>query len=482
MQLERVQKVFEQDCGLHQRAPVLVGVSGGPDSLCLLDLLIRAGYAVVVAHLNHGLRAEAEMDAAYVQRVAEGYGVACRIGQRDVRKVAEAQHLSIEEAARLLRYRFLFEQARTEGAQAVVVGHTADDQVETVLMHLLRGAGVDGLCGMAMRSCHEGWDASIPLVRPLLGVGRVEVEAYCAERGLNPVRDSSNWQREFYRNRLRHELLPELETYNPQVRQALWRMSQVVRGDAELLAEMTETSWLRLVKQETAGQVHLRGSLAELQRPLLRRVLRRAVSSLRPDLRDVDFEAIERAADFVYDPRHGRQVELPGHLQLLLENDSFVLLDVRASLKGDWPQVAEEAGVALPIPGEMRLAGGWCVRAERVEPVQVQELAQGMHNPYEAWLDAESVCDVLWVRRRRAGDRFQPLGMENGTQKVSDFMVNKRLPRRARAGWPLICCGDEVVWLPGYRPGHKFRLKETTQAALHLVVFKQDTVRIDGAT
>jgi tRNA(Ile)-lysidine synthase len=454
---------------------VLVGVSGGPDSLCLLDLLVRAGYTVVVAHLNHGLRFEAEADATYVQKVANGYGVACRVGCCEVREVAEAQHLSIEEAARMMRYRFLFEQARAEGAQAVAVGHTADDQVETVLMHLLRGAGVDGLCGMAMRSCNEGWDGTIPLVRPLLGVWRGEIEAYCAERGLNPVQDVSNLQLEFYRNRLRHDLLPALEAYNPQVRQVLWRMSQVLRGDADLLKQMTEAVWLDLVEQKREGEVRLRAGLAKLERPLLRRVLRRAVSSLRPALRDVDFEAVERAADFVYEPKRGRQVELPGHLQLFLENDFFVLLDVDAAVTGTWPQIAEGVVLPLTIPGEIGLANGWYICTERIEPVQAQDLMRLMQSPYEAWLDVEAVCDDLLVRCRRPGDRFQPLGMENGTQKVSDFMVNEQLPRRARAGWPLIFCGEEVAWLPGYRPAHPFRLKATTRAVLHLKVFKRDS-------
>lgn len=469
-----METVLQVGCGLRRDAPVLVGVSGGPDSLCLLDLLVQLGYMVVVVHVDHGLRAEAVDEAERVRRVAQAYGVPFRLERFDVRKIAELERLSIEEAARQVRYRSLFGQARLEGAQAVAVGHTADDQVETVLMHLLRGAGVEGLSGMSLSSFNDGWAAGLPLVRPLLGVWRAEVEAYCAQRGLEPVQDASNLQRDFYRNRLRHDLLPLLMNYNPQVRQVLWRMARVLEGDAELLQQVTEAAWRQWLVEETIGRVVLRSGVGEAGRPLLRRLLRRAISRLRPALRDVDFETVERAIEFICSSSRSRRIELAGGLQLTLEMGQFVLLDAGMNDLGNWPQVEVEC--VLPVPGELVLANGWRMIAE------LGAVDEWLPTPFEAWLDEDELCLPLTVRRRRPGDRFQPLGMETGTQKVSDFMVNVRIPRRARAGWPLVCCDGVVAWVPGYRPGHGFRLRGATRSAVHLKVLPPEPNQAESGT
>ena len=202
--LKTARLTLQNECLIEAGRPLVVGVSGGPDSLCLLDLLRRSGCQVVVAHLDHGLRAEAAQDADTVAGLAKRFGLPYVQGQVDTRAYAEAHSLSIEEAARVLRYRFLFEQARQHAAQAVAAGHTADDQVETVLMHLLRGAGLVGLKGMAYRMLPNPWSSEIALLRPLLGVWRSQVIEYCEEHALQPVLDRTNLDTTYFRNRLRH--------------------------------------------------------------------------------------------------------------------------------------------------------------------------------------------------------------------------------------------------------------------------------------
>ena len=208
--LEVVRSVLQNRCGLTPLSRLLVAVSAGPDSLCLLHVLWQLGYSVVVAHLDHGLRVESAAEAAMVQHFAEDLGVQWVCKRQDVQGYATQNGLSIEEAARNLRYRYLFEQAERLEAQAVAVGHNADDQVETVLMHLLRGAGLSGLRGMGHYSLPNPWSQRIPLVRPLLGIWRGEIQAYLDRSGLKPSLDSSNLELRYYRNRLRHELIPHL--------------------------------------------------------------------------------------------------------------------------------------------------------------------------------------------------------------------------------------------------------------------------------
>ena len=232
-----LETILRDQCGLDPSRPVLAGVSGGPDSLCLLDILHTAGYRVIVAHFNHQMRPEASQEADSVSVRAGRLGLPFVSDCADVRAYAEAHGLSLEEAARMLRYEFLFAAARQHAAQAVAVGHTADDQVETVLMHFLRGAGLSGLKGMEYRMLLPVFDRQIPLVRPLLSLWRADTESYCREHALVPHYDASNADQAFFRNRLRHTLLPELEKYNPRFKESVLRSAQALQGDYSALQE-----------------------------------------------------------------------------------------------------------------------------------------------------------------------------------------------------------------------------------------------------
>ena len=206
-----INAILKDECGLVKDRPLIVGVSGGADSLCLMDTLRTSGYPLVVAHFDHQLRPDSSRDARMVMETTARLGLDCVVDTGNVREYAESKKMSIEEAARALRYRFLFDLARRRNAQAVAVGHTADDQVETVLMHFLRGSGLAGLKGMSYRSIIKMFDVEIPIVRPLLAVAREETVEYCASHGLNPQHDSSNDSLDFQRNRIRHTLIPNLE-------------------------------------------------------------------------------------------------------------------------------------------------------------------------------------------------------------------------------------------------------------------------------
>ena len=237
--------------------PVLLGVSGGADSMALMHGLHELGYRLVIAHLDHAIRPESAADADYVQAAAEELGLPFVRARIDVLKVAEAEGQSLEEGAREVRYTFLFKQAREYHAQAVAVAHHADDQVETVLMHFLRGAGLAGLSGMPYRKVMPIWDAAIPLVRPLLDVWREDVEGYLSEKGVSPRFDESNLDQTYYRNRLRHELIPNLETYNPRFRQVLNRTAAVLAGEEDFLEELTQAAWKLCLMEEREGRVLL---------------------------------------------------------------------------------------------------------------------------------------------------------------------------------------------------------------------------------
>ena len=474
--LDRLRETLDTECLLSASETVLVGVSGGPDSLCLLNILHRLEYPLIVAHLDHGLRPESQEDAGRVKRFADDLGVPFSLGRADVAGIADLKSLSVEEAARRARYEFLFAQAREFGAQAVAVGHTADDQVETVLMHLLRGAGLAGLKGMEFRALPNAWSQEIPLVRPLLSAWRAEVLDDLAEQGLQPVLDRTNLDTTIYRNRLRHELLPYLESYQPAVRQVLWRMAQIFSGDYEIIEQVVAKAWQDCAVELGPGYVSISiEKFNQLPIGLQRHVLRRAMGVLRPGLRDIDFESVERALAFLAQPPHSREQDFIADLRLIREGELLWVAGWDADLPREgWPQLLEKGEYELSVPGELQLLGGWRLRAIPVEDVNAA-LAAALANadPYQAWIVLDQLSLPLKVRSRRAGDRFRPLGMGGHSVKLADFMVNVKLNRRARAAWPLVCAGKAIAWVAGFRIGHPFRLQKNTMRAAHLKLFRE---------
>lgn len=466
-----VRNTLEARANLSVDGIIVVGVSGGPDSMSLLHILHSLGYTLIVGHLDHGLRPEAGADAEAVRTFAGNLDVPFFVKKVDTNQYAQDQGISIEEAARDLRYRFLFEKAKEVGAQAVAVGHTADDQVETVLMHLLRGAGLAGLGGMRVLVVNRSWHDQIPVLRPLLGVWREDVLVYCEEHQLEPRFDQSNLDKTFYRNKLRHELIPTLADYNPKIKEVIFRMAETLAADHEVLKDVVDRAWAVCV-------VHL-GDLvvgldvdAFLFQPLAvqRAIARRAVGQLLPDLRGIDFAAVERFINFAVDSPKTGKTDLTAGLGLWMEEGLLWLAEHGVDLPTpDWPQLDEKMNLA--VPGEVKLSGGWVLLAKSVSlDEQARWLALDNDDPNMAWLAVGD--EKLTMRTRKNGDRFQPLGMEGHSLKLSDFFINIKLPKRARAGWPLVCVGDQIAWVVSKRIAEPFRVGEKSKHVVKVCMEK----------
>jgi tRNA(Ile)-lysidine synthase len=471
--LENIQSILREQCGLRRDRPVVVGVSGGPDSLCLMSVLRKTGYRVIVAHFNHKLRPDADADANIVEQTAARLNLVSVIEKGDVRAYADQEKLSIEEAARIMRYRFLMGQAHHFKAQAIAVGHTADDQVETVLMHFIRGAGLSGLKGMSYRTILHTFDPKIPIVRPLLDMWREETVVYCAANGFRPRHDPSNASLDFFRNRLRHLLIPTLESYNPRFREVIWRTSRSLAGDHEIISSVLDEIWKDCVIQENEGFItfdapQLAKQLVGLQRGLIRR----AIEHIQPGELDLSFATLERASNFISDreEHHRVRIELTGGIHLLREGSLIYVAKENITLPVErWPQMPDDSNtIPLQVPSQVTLSGDWKLTCERWNIASLAlEQARANDDPFQAWVDASGISDALELRVRQDGDRFQPLGMDDHEMKISDFFINVKLPQRARERWPLLCVGEKVVWVPGYRPAHPFRLTESTRQALY---------------
>lgn len=471
-----VASILKNSCQLNPDRLILVGVSGGPDSVCLLHVLIQNGYEIIIAHFNHGLRHEASEDAEFVRQLAIKWHKPFILGRQDVGAFASEHGYSLEEGARVARYRFLSQAAAKHGAQAIAVAHTADDQVETVLMHLLRGAGASGLQGMAFRTQMQNWSQNIPLVRPLLSTWRKEILEYLQVHQLASRFDQSNLDVRFYRNRLRHELIPYLERYQPAIRRNIWRMAEILRADDEALEEMVQNAWADCISEKGKGYVSLNQDEVNAQNiATQRRLVRKSISLLRPGLRDITFEAIERALAFVHSPNASKHILLGAGLSMSFEGGAIWLTSQEADLPNmDWPQIPADETYQITLPGYLKLPGGWILRAEIIPRQEMDMTFDGDSwpsagaDPYQAWMDADQIQTPLLVRARHPGDRFHPLGMDAHSLKLADFMINVKLPRRAREGWPLVISGDTIAWVPGLRLAHRFRTTPQTRQQIHL--------------
>jgi tRNA(Ile)-lysidine synthase len=488
---------------------VVVGVSGGPDSVCLLHVLAKwrkaTGIELHVAHLNHQLRgAESEADAEYVSDLAGSLGIPCTISSEDVAAYRAARNCSVEEAARELRYAFLATVAKKVGANRIALGHTRDDQVETILMHILRGTGITGLCGLApcspmaygSQAISSPGEASkvskrqrpgLLVIRPLLGVAREETANYCQEHQLEPRIDSSNLSPSFFRNRLRLHLLPLLRHYNPSIDEALLRLAEIAREDIAFIERQAAALWAELARLEN-GTVYLDKKLvAGLPVALQRQLLREAVTKLVGDVRDIEAVHIE-AARSLLSKSAGKRVSLPHGIVGHSGYDDLAFTRQASPVGGEagrpelmpapFPPLA--GPFSLKVPGKTAVSG-WTVKAGIVRGragFQSSRDASGtgkgtvQHN-LVAHFDLREAGTKLSVRPPRPGDRFQPLGM-NQAKKLYEFMVDAKIPRSWRGRIPIVYSPQQIIWVVGWRIDDRVKITKASKEVLRLEFIKSE--------
>ena len=438
---DRIAETWERDALAPAGSLVLVGVSGGADSMALLDALHalrgRLSIELAVAHLDHGLRGAAgASDAAFVAEQAELRGLPMHAESVDVEAVAAAEGHSIEAAGRDARRQYLGRIATDVEAARIAVGHHRDDVAETVLMRLLRGAGSGGLAAMAPTR-DDLW------IRPLLEFSGQELRQYLDARGTPHVEDASNASREHLRNRVRHDLLPMLERdYNPQARRALAATSSVLREEDALLEEMASAAVSLAVTVDGIES----GEVAALPVAIARRVAR---LWLAPSVgRPLSFEETERARRFV-------AADWPATLwitrQVALERRGSHVAVVNRHDQRASP--LSRAAVPVPTPGTTELPDAGV--AIRTKFHAQRRFTRGPLPQTQAAYDAAALPGDLSLRRWRPGDRFHPFGLK-GSKTVSDFISDSRLPANERRNVTVLCAGDEVIWVVGMRADGRY--------------------------
>ena len=432
----------------------------------------------MAAHLNHRMRGPAgDADAEFVRETARAWGIPVEIGSRNVPALARRAGLSLEEGGRAARYRFFGRAARRLGCTVIATGHTADDRAETVLLHLFRGTGLDGLAGIpARRPLHS--DRPTPeVIRPLIDVTRAEVLAYCAGHGLQPRQDVTNESPAFLRNRIRGELLPMLEAeYSPALHRHLLRLADLAAEDTALL-NACALELLRAADSPpriTASLRLSRAVLTEAPRALARRALRLAMQSLQPGP-PPELAAVDRLLSLARGERPG--FVLPGgKIEARATTEALILEPA-----GPTPPFEPWEALPLAIPGvtplpwtrgvlTARVLGVGCWMLASDGPVLRRDPTSDTQHltPNQALLDRARLTGPLMVRPPRPGDRIQPLGMA-GHRKLQDLFTDRKVTRGARRRLPVVCDAEKMVWVAGHCVSEAVKVTPETTTALLLV-------------
>lgn len=448
----KVQNTIRKYQMLRSGEKVVVAVSGGIDSSVLLHLLHRfsqmEGYSPHVAHLNHMLRGEeSQRDADFVRDYARQLGLEATISSTAVKEAKGFRSGSLQESARRVRYAFLEEVAARVGAQKIALGHTRDDQAETVLVNLLRGAGLPGLRGIP--PVREG-----RFVRPLIETSRREIEEYALQNQVSFVTDSTNLKESYLRNRIRLNLLPLLcEQYNPRLPESLAAVASILAEEEGLLESLASARLSSVLLLQDKGRtalsipVLLREPVA-LRRRILIAASRMARSSDLP-LSHLHVFALEE----LLSAQNGSQLSLPGRMAAIKEYDRLVFTEqVRAPFPGWEHPLSIDRLVRVP-EARVRLKAEIHGRSE-------VDLKQS--SPSRAFFDADGILFPLTVRSRRPGDYFYPLGGK-GKKKLKEFLIDAKVPRGQRDDIPLLVSGEEIVWVVGLRIDERFRVREGTE-------------------
>ena len=433
---------------------VLVAVSGGADSTALLYLLHsfkeELGLDLHVAHLNHNIRKDdAELDVRYVQGLAQKLRLPITVESFDVQSFARDEKMSLEEAARAVRYAFFEKIANKINADRIAVGHTADDNVETFLMRLLRGSGVKGLCGIpAMRG---------KIIRPLIRVWRREVEVFVSGLKLVPRRDYTNYESKYLRNRVRLKLVPQLKIYNPKIKEIILQTILLLTEDGTYLEGKAEELLEKALKSSKNDELILDADkIRKLEYPIQGHLLRTAIEKVKGNLYEVSFKHIREVLDKIASGKNW-EVHLPDSTYLRGGRKEIIICRDRERLFSK-----KSYYYSFSIPGEIEIKE----TGKKISASIVAEMESG-HNPQVAYVDHSVLGKNLIVRNKEDGDRLIPLGMK-GSKKLQDIFVDEKVAIEDRNSVPVIESLGKIVWVAGMRLDERAKVTPQTKKIVRL--------------
>lgn len=436
---------------------ILLAVSGGIDSTVLLDLFWRIqerfNFKLQVIHINHALRGdESEADADAVMKFARNYNLKCAVKRVDTRSFAYENKVSIEEGARILRYRFYDDMLRTSKFNKVATAHNADDQVETILDHLMRGSGIRGLAGMAIKRDHY--------IRPLLNISRKAIETYTREHKIEYRTDSSNWELKYKRNRIRHELIPYIRRhFNVQIGNVLLRSGEIFRQTEDYLMDQAQSALQRCLISTKAHETILNlptflNNVSIIQQYIIFNILEK----LGIQKSVIRYQTMQRILELAQVHTSGNRVRITENWEALISRDEFVFH--RRHFQNFSLQIQTDQSYFL-FSGEVTFRTQLIDYTDQIDFTSL--------DPNVEYIDYDKVQSTMYLRNPRKGDRFRPLNMR-GEKKLSDFFIDEKVPNYLRGRVPVLEASEGIIWVCGYRIDDRYKITDKTRRVLRLEI------------
>lgn len=457
--IERVLDTIKEYNMISQNDKIIVAVSGGPDSICLLHILYKLkeifNITLYAAHLNHCLRGdEADKDEEYVKEFCNKLGIECFTKKIDINKLSKERGISSESAGREARYEFFDELLKKLEAQKIALAHNANDQAETVLMRIMRGTGMEGLVGIKPVRSNI-------FIRPLINIKRENIEKYCKENNLNPRIDKTNLESIYTRNKIRLELIPYLQkNFNKDIINVLNRLADTIIIDNDYLDKISKEKYNTYCENKAGKVIIYKGAFSE-EKAILNRIIRKAINNLKGNLYDIEKIHIKNLIE-LQKCNTGKKINLPngiiafnnyGDIDLTLgekfrnkpDNDEYILYIDR-----------ENIIESFNLKVSLRLIN-------KDEKINFKE------NSFVKYFDFDSAPKNIYLRTRRNGDKFTPLGMK-GSKKLKDLFIDLKVPKGERDTIPIIVFDDEIVWIVGYRISEKYKINKNTKKILEIKI------------
>ncbi|MCY6960340.1 tRNA lysidine(34) synthetase TilS [Clostridium brassicae] len=456
--IEKIMNTIKQNAMFKEGDKVIVGVSGGPDSICLLHVLYtlkeELRITLAAAHINHCLRGEeADKDEEYVKRFCNELGIECFVKKIDVHKLSKEKSISCEMAGREVRYKFFEEILNNIEGQKIAIAHNANDQAETVLMRIMRGTGLEGLVGIkAVRD--EIY------VRPILNVSRNEIESYCEVNKLNPRIDKTNLENIFTRNKIRLELVPYIQqNFNKDIIEALNRMADTIRVDNDYINKVSTELYRKYCKKLKSKVIIYKEAFQENE-AIVTRIIRMSLNEIKGDLRN--FEKVH-IYDIINIQKNstGKVAMLPNNIEVI-NNYGDISLYIKKEVN-----LINNREYTLEINKKNYLEDLDLNISLKV--YTNKKCLDSKKNNLIKYFDYDKIDGDIKLRYRKNGDKFTPLGMR-GSKKLKDLFMDLKIPKDERNNIPLICFKEEIAWIVDYRVSDKFKIDENTKNILQIKI------------
>ncbi|AGK99266.1 tRNA lysidine(34) synthetase TilS [Clostridium pasteurianum] len=455
--LDKVLKTIQENSMFSINDKVIIAVSGGPDSMCLLHILnsikSKLKIKLIAAHVNHCLRGEeADYDEFYVKEFCDKLNIDFYSVRIDINKLAKDKGISSEMAGRAARYEF-FEKIKDKiGAQKIAIAHNANDQAETILMRIMRGTGISGIIGI--KPMRDG-----VFVRPLIKVNREEIEYYCEKNHINPRIDKTNLENIYGRNKVRLELIPYIKkNFNKDIVMTLNRLSETVEIDSDYL-EYVSLEKYKLLCEEKEDKIIIHKKAFLEHRAIVTRIIRKSISYITGST--YNFEK-KHVLDIINIQIHatGTTLDLPNNIKVYNNYG-----DISIYFKNE-QNINEDINEYELFIGKRNIIPEKTIKIT-LRAIDGNEKIKFRENNFIKYFDYDKIKDKIILRYRKKGDKFTPIGM-NGSKKLKDIFINMKIEKSLRDRIPLICFGDEISWIVGYRVSNKFKIGENTKKILEI--------------